>query len=1090
MKKLSLLSTLMLFVIAAMLPMNLKAQVSVWDGTYAPWTNGTGTEADPFLIENAQQLAYLANRVNNGLDAAGGHISNHDLYYKLMTDVNLNGSEDFQWTPIGYWISNTNNYSFGGHFDGNNHTISGLYINSSANRVGFFGYTDGATIMNLSVSGDTVATTLLGVYVGGVCAGGIVGYATVTQIKNCSNSCNITTNCSDDNSYTGGIVGYNICNSSISMSITDCYNIGNIISTVSSHTSSTGGIVGRTVNDDYATMTITNSYNVGNIISLNSNSTLNGAFSYSGGIAGAVENSDYATMTITNSYNVGDISSSLNNTRSFSGGIVAYTNGTSTFTNNYNTGNVTSSYYSGGIVGYAIGVSITNSYNTGDITSTNSSGGIIGGVSGIIENCYYRDNCGGHNTYGGLPMSSDNMQTQEFLGILNNGTCAFEMDAVPNTNQGYPVLTMLVLLANTLNATSVTQTHATLNGILTVKNDSIVGFGFKYKEEAEVAYTYVPCFAFNDTVNTTITGLRPSTNYIYGIYMLSASCDTTFGNEKTITTLAVGGVSTNPATDLTESSATLNGTLNMGDATITSRGFEYRAVGDTNYTTVLSSDSTHEFSAPLYGLTVNTIYEYRAFVNIAENTETYYGTTRTFEVSWLNADTIYIYDADMLRWVSDRCNSGTTFEGKYIKLMNNIVLPLNQPNNMTSIGVYPSYPFKGTFDGNGLTINNLYIDQPNTPYQGFFGYTQNANLYEVGLVNITASGRNYTGGMVAYAQNTYMRDCYVNGGSLFALSYCGGLVGYQSSGTNSIISGCYNTCTVSGNHYVGGLVGYSDYATVRNSYVAASVTGQGDAIGAIIGGANEVLMYNCYFSSSITGQSSAIGENNFKDDEGLSDEEMRDPAFVATLNQGLVRPVWKSDYAAPINNGFPILIWQYSDAEACEGPENLIATISGNSALLSWAGGDNANYFIVEYGMVGETPQQENTPNNQFTIHNVQEGTYFWRVKSVCSFGESNFVNGENITTGIATYDGSDLILYPNPTTGFVNVQCSMDNAQLGDVEIQVFDVYGRRLSVETKCIASPQTTQIDLSNYATGIYIIKLVNGGRVVATGKVVKE
>ena len=93
MKKLSLLSTLMLFVIAAMLPMNLKAQVSVWDGTYAPWTNGTGTEADPFLIENAQQLAYLANRVNNGLDAAGGHISNHDLYYKLMTDVNLNRSE-------------------------------------------------------------------------------------------------------------------------------------------------------------------------------------------------------------------------------------------------------------------------------------------------------------------------------------------------------------------------------------------------------------------------------------------------------------------------------------------------------------------------------------------------------------------------------------------------------------------------------------------------------------------------------------------------------------------------------------------------------------------------------------------------------------------------------------------------------------------------------------------------------------------------------------------------------------------------------------------------------------------------------------
>lgn len=158
MKKLSLLSTLMLVMMAAFLTQSLKAQVSVWDGTYAPWTNGTGTEADPFLIENAQQLAYLAYRVNNGLDAGGGHVSNHDLYYKLMTDVDLNGSEDFQWTPIGNWISATNYYSFGGHFDGNNYAISGLYINSTSYRVGFFGQTDGAIIKNLQVIGGTITT--------------------------------------------------------------------------------------------------------------------------------------------------------------------------------------------------------------------------------------------------------------------------------------------------------------------------------------------------------------------------------------------------------------------------------------------------------------------------------------------------------------------------------------------------------------------------------------------------------------------------------------------------------------------------------------------------------------------------------------------------------------------------------------------------------------------------------------------------------------------------------------------------------------------------------------------------------------------
>lgn len=128
MKRLYLLSTLMLIMAVAMMPHNTKAQAPVWDGTWETWTQGSGTQTDPFLIDNAQQLAYLAYRGNNGLDASGDHVFNHNLYYKLMTDVNLNDSENFQRTQIRYWISNTNYYSFDGHFDGNNDTVSGLYI--------------------------------------------------------------------------------------------------------------------------------------------------------------------------------------------------------------------------------------------------------------------------------------------------------------------------------------------------------------------------------------------------------------------------------------------------------------------------------------------------------------------------------------------------------------------------------------------------------------------------------------------------------------------------------------------------------------------------------------------------------------------------------------------------------------------------------------------------------------------------------------------------------------------------------------------------------------------------------------------------
>ena len=93
-------------------------------------------------------------------------------------------------------------------------------------------------------------------------------------------------------------------------------------------------------------------------------------------------------------------------------------------------------------------------------------------------------------------------------------------------------------------------------------------------------------------------------------------------------------------------------------------------------------------------------------------------------------------------------------------------------------------------------------------------------------------------------------------------------------------------------------------------------------------------------------------------------------------------------------------------------------------------------------------------------------------------------------TNGINENGMANLTLYPNPTTGMVNVQFTMNNVQLGAGEIQVLDVYGRLLqNVETCHGASLQAVQIDLSRYATGIYLVRLVNGGKVMAVRKVVK-
>ena len=89
---------------------------------------------------------------------------------------------------------------------------------------------------------------------------------------------------------------------------------------------------------------------------------------------------------------------------------------------------------------------------------------------------------------------------------------------------------------------------------------------------------------------------------------------------------------------------------------------------------------------------------------------------------------------------------------------------------------------------------------------------------------------------------------------------------------------------------------------------------------------------------------------------------------------------------------------------------------------------------------------------------------------------------------GVEEWNDGNITLYPNPTTGMVNVQFTMNNVQLGDAEIQVLDVYGRLLQTVETCHGA--SLQIDLSHYATGIYFVRWVNGGKVMAVRKVVKE
>lgn len=262
-------------------PVSARAEgetVDTWDGTAVAFTKGRGTKEEPWLIENAEQLAYLAQQVNNGTDYKREH-------FRLVSDLDLRGNE---WTPIG-----TEGNLFWGGFDGDGHTITGMTITGKENSyVGLFGecrnftaassYIKSVTVKGANISGKSFVGAIAGaganisdcysientIYasrcVGGVC-GSLIG-----KISGCYNSSSVS-----GISTAGGIMGSASYEGNDGNGVVQyCYNIGAV--TVSQQDSSVGGITGASANR----------YNISNCLNCGK---ITGNGKNVGGIAGSTD---------------------------------------------------------------------------------------------------------------------------------------------------------------------------------------------------------------------------------------------------------------------------------------------------------------------------------------------------------------------------------------------------------------------------------------------------------------------------------------------------------------------------------------------------------------------------------------------------------------------------------------------------------------------------------------------------------------------------------------------------------------------------------------------------------------------------------
>ncbi|MDI9355747.1 MAG: T9SS type A sorting domain-containing protein, partial [Chitinophagaceae bacterium] len=158
--------------------------------------------------------------------------------------------------------------------------------------------------------------------------------------------------------------------------------------------------------------------------------------------------------------------------------------------------------------------------------------------------------------------------------------------------------------------------------------------------------------------------------------------------------------------------------------------------------------------------------------------------------------------------------------------------------------------YNALFEGNTYTIDNLYINRSSDDIVGLFGYVDTSCIIRnIGLRNVSVSGNNYVGGLVALNSVGIISESYAMG-YVSGIDGVGVLVGYN----NGQIHLSYATGFVSGSKYTGGLVGYN-IGTINQSYATASVFGTTSSIGGLVGDNHMGRISQSYATGSVSGKS-------------------------------------------------------------------------------------------------------------------------------------------------------------------------------------------------------------------------------------------
>jgi len=293
-------------------------------------------------------------------------------------------------------------------------------------------------------------------------------------------------------------------------------------------------------------------------------------------------------------------------------------------------------------------------------------------------------------------------------------------------------------------------------------------------------------------------------------------------------------------------------------------------------------------------------------------------------------------------------------------------------------GFLPIASFSRTLNGYGYNISNLYINRTSTSNVGLFGSITGANISNIGLVNCNISGAASTGGFVGYLSTGKVNNSFVIGnisgttqvggiaGSFWTSSVnnsyvignvwgtsssVAGIVGRDQTGTSSLAfyENLYfigNVSSGSDSNYVGGIEGYKDEGSIKNSYVIANISG-GSRVGGIAGYFWRGTLLNCYSLGNLTASSDGGGVIGYANSVGtLNDSFSRmEIACSSSTCGGLVGE----------NGGWTISNSYSTGNNSVSAGGGLIGTNIGTVTNCFW---DNQTSRTTSSGGTGKTTSQ------------------------------------------------------------------------------------------------------------------------------------